>query len=49
MADIVLMKSTLYDVYLALHLAQVVMRRIRINFVWAFGYNLVCGSLSTAP
>ena len=25
----------------ALHLSRVVMRRIRLNFVWAFGYNIV--------
>lgn len=40
-ADIVLMKATLHDVVVALHLSRVVMRRIRLNFVWAFGYNLV--------
>jgi len=40
-ADIVLMKSALADVVTALHLSRVVMRRIRINFAWAFGYNLV--------
>ena len=39
-ADIVLMKSYLADVYTALHLSRVVMRRIRINFGWAFGYNI---------
>ena len=41
-ADIVLMKNALFDVMIALHLSRVVMRRIRINFVWAFGYNLIC-------
>ena len=40
-ADVVLMKATLQDVITALHLSRVVMRRIRLNFVWAFGYNLV--------
>ncbi|KAL1496178.1 hypothetical protein AB1Y20_014795 [Prymnesium parvum] len=40
-ADIVLMKSALHDVSISLHLARAVMRRIRINFVWAFGYNLI--------
>ena len=39
-ADIVLMKSHLADVHTALDLSAVVMRRIRINFVWAFGYNV---------
>ena len=40
-ADVVLMKATLQDVITALHLSRVVMRRIRINFGWAFGYNLI--------
>ena len=40
-ADVVLMKSSLHDVNVAIHLAQVVMRRIRVNFVWAFGYNII--------
>ena len=40
-ADVVLMKATLQDVITALHLSRVVMRRIRLNFVWAFGYNIV--------
>merc|ERR1712070_170506 len=35
------MKSSLFDVLTALHLSRVVMSRIRLNFVWAFGYNLV--------
>jgi len=40
-ADVVLMKSSLQDVVTALHLSRVAMRRIRINFVWAFIYNVV--------
>lgn len=40
-ADVVLMKEGLQDVVTALDLSKVVMRRIRINFVWAFGYNVV--------
>ena len=40
-ADIVLMKSSLQDVVTALDLSRVVMRRIRLNFCWAFGYNIV--------
>jgi Cu+-exporting ATPase len=40
-ADVVLMKDTLQDVVTALDLSKVVMRRIRLNFIWAFGYNLV--------
>lgn len=40
-ADIVLMKSSIGDVCTALDLSRTVMRRIHINFAWAFGYNLV--------
>jgi hypothetical protein len=40
-ADVVLIKSSLADVPTAFDLSRVVMRRIRLNFVWAFGYNLV--------
>lgn len=39
-ADIVLMKSALSDVCTAIDLSRVVMRRIKINFAWAFAYNL---------
>ena len=38
-ADMVLMKSHLTDVCIALDLSSRVMRRIRINFLWASGYN----------
>jgi len=40
-ADVVLLNSDLGGVAVALHLARAVMRRIRLNFVWAFGYNIV--------
>ena len=40
-ADVVLMKAMLQDVITALHLSRVVMRRIRLNFFWAFTYNCV--------
>mmetsp|Transcript_60209 Transcript_60209/g.138122 ORF Transcript_60209/g.138122 Transcript_60209/m.138122 type:complete len:1002 (-) Transcript_60209:651-3656(-) len=40
-ADVVLLKGSLTGVSTALHLARAVMRRIRLNFVWAFGYNVV--------
>mmetsp|Transcript_16287 Transcript_16287/g.24640 ORF Transcript_16287/g.24640 Transcript_16287/m.24640 type:complete len:1099 (+) Transcript_16287:3-3299(+) len=40
-ADIVLVRSSLHDVAVALHLSQVVFRRIRMNFVWALAYNLI--------
>jgi Cu+-exporting ATPase len=41
-ADIVMMKDTLHDVLTTLHLCRATMARIRINFVWAFVFN-VCG------
>ena len=40
-ADIVLMKSDLWDVIAAIDLSRVTFRRIRLNFVWALGYNIV--------
>jgi Cu+-exporting ATPase len=39
-ADIVLVKSDLHDVVVALHLSRRVFGRIKANFVWAMGYNL---------
>jgi Cu+-exporting ATPase len=39
-ADMVLVRSSLHDVVVALHLSRVVFRRIRMNFCWAMGYNL---------
>jgi Cu+-exporting ATPase len=40
-ADVVLLNPSLIGVATALHLARAVMRRIRLNFVWAFGYNVI--------
>jgi len=40
-ADIVLIKSSLRDVATAIDLSQTVMNRIRFNFLWATGYNIV--------
>ena len=40
-ADIVLMKSSLRDVATCLDLAGKTMARIRLNFFWAFCYNLI--------
>lgn len=39
-ADVVLIRSSLHDVVVALHLSKVVFRRILMNFVWAMGYNI---------
>ncbi len=39
-ADIVLVRSNLHDVVVALHLSRLVFSRIKMNFVWAMGYNL---------
>ncbi len=39
-ADVVLLRDSLYAVPLALHLAAATMRRIRLNFMWAFLYNV---------
>ena len=40
-AGIVLMKDDLLDVLKAILIAQKSFQRIKINFVWAFTYNLV--------
>ncbi|KAJ3127992.1 hypothetical protein HK098_005328 [Nowakowskiella sp. JEL0407] len=40
-AQIILVKSNLKDVFTLLHLSSVVFRRIRINFGWAFAYNII--------
>ena len=39
-ADVILVRSDLHDVVVALHLSRVVFRRIILNFFWAMGYNL---------
>ncbi|KAG7377881.1 serine/threonine protein kinase Ran1 [Phytophthora pseudosyringae] len=38
-AGMVLMKANLVDVITALHLSRTIFNRIRLNYVWAFGYN----------
>jgi Cu+-exporting ATPase len=40
-ADMVLMRSDLQSVITALHLSRKTLRRIQINFLWAFVYNVV--------
>jgi len=40
-ASVVLMKSDLKDVLVALHLSRRVFRHIQLNFTWAFFYNLL--------
>lgn len=40
-AGVVLMRSNLFDILVALEISQKTFQRIRLNFVWAFGYNLI--------
>ena len=40
-AGIVLMKDTLYDVINAIRISKMSFRRIKINFIWAFMYNIL--------
>lgn len=40
-ADIVLIKSNLEDVITAVDLSRKTMSRIRLNYVWALGYNIL--------
>ncbi len=40
-ADMVLMKSDLRDVVTAIDLSKKTFSRIKLNFVWAFGYNVL--------
>ncbi|KAK7358629.1 hypothetical protein VNO77_00567 [Canavalia gladiata] len=40
-ADIVLMKSNLEDVIIAIDLSRKTFYRIRLNYMWALGYNLL--------
>ena len=47
-ADMVLMRGKLHDVLTALSLSRAILRRIKINFGWAFGYNWLV-SHPTAP
>ncbi|KAH7690691.1 Cu(2+)-exporting ATPase protein [Dioscorea alata] len=40
-ADIVLMKSNLEDVITAIDLSRKTFTRIRWNYIWALGYNII--------
>ncbi|KAL5062938.1 hypothetical protein RYX36_024675 [Vicia faba] len=40
-ADIVLVKSNLEDVITAIDLSRKTMSRIRLNYIWALGYNIL--------
>jgi Cu+-exporting ATPase len=40
-ADFVLVKSDLRDIVVGLHLSATVFARIRLNFFWALGYNIL--------
>ncbi|KAM0978713.1 hypothetical protein ACFX13_014927 [Malus domestica] len=40
-ADIVLVKSNLEDVITAIHLSRKTFTRIRLNYIWALGYNVL--------
>ena len=40
-ADIVLVKSSLEDVITAIDLSRKTMSRIRLNYIWALGYNIL--------
>jgi P-type Cu+ transporter len=40
-ADVVLIRSDLRDVVTAIDLSRAVFARIRLNFVWALGYNII--------
>jgi len=40
-ADIVLMKSNLEDIIIAIDLANRTFSRIRLNYFWALGYNIL--------
>jgi Cu+-exporting ATPase len=41
-ADVILVKSTLFDVITLIDLSRIVIKRIKLNFLWAFGFNF-CG------
>lgn len=48
-ASIVLVRDDLRDVVVSLDLARVTFNRIRLNFVWAMGYNCLGIPVGAAP
>lgn len=40
-ADVVLMRSSLVDVVTAVHLSRRAFQRIKLNYAWALGYNIL--------
>ena len=40
-ADFVLMRSDVRDIITAFDISRTTFQRIQMNFVWAYGYNLV--------
>jgi hypothetical protein len=48
-ADVVLMRNDLCDVVTAIHLSTKTYQRIKMNFIWAFGYNVCCTLRHTSP
>jgi Cu+-exporting ATPase len=40
-SDIVLMKSDLRDIVVAIDISKKTLQRIKINFAWAFAYNIL--------
>ena len=47
-ADVVLVRDDLAVVPLALDLAAATMRTIRVNLIWAFGYNVAAIPIAAA-
>ena len=45
-ADYILMRNDLEDIIVAIDLSKKVFGRIKLNFVWAMGYNLLCVPLA---
>ena len=48
-ADVILVRDDLRSVPQALDLARATMRTIRMNLVWAFGYNVAAIPIALPP